>query len=91
MASATTAGDGDGVDGGGDLPFLPPSGPAGGDDSSSAYSSDDEDESPLISMEERLRVAHLWVANPSSSHEVTHGLGGVLYVSFSSSSDFSNW
>ena len=96
MASATPAGGGEGVHGGGEMPFWPPSGTAGidgdgGDDSSSAYSSDDEEESLLLSMEQRLRLAQLWVANPSSSHELTHGLDGMLYVSFSpSSSDLSN-
>jgi len=83
MASATPAGGGEGVHGGGEMPFWPPSGTAGvdgdgGDDSSSAYSTDDEEESMLLSMEQRLRLAQQWVANPSSSHELTHGLGGVL-------------
>jgi hypothetical protein len=82
MASVTPAGGDEGVDGGGDLPFCR-SGLAGvmygdgGDDSISTYSTDDEEE-PLLSMEQQLRLAQLWVANPSSSHELTHGLGGVL-------------
>ncbi|EMS51439.1 Coleoptile phototropism protein 1 [Triticum urartu] len=81
-AAAIPPGGGEGVHSGGEMPFWPPSGTAGvdwdgGDDSSSAYSTDDE-ESMLLTMEQRLRLAHQWVANPSSSHELTHGLGGVL-------------
>ena len=73
---------GEGVHGVGEMPFWPPSGTVGvdgdgSDESSSAYSTDDE-ESMLLTMEQRLRLAHQWVANPSSSHELTHGLGGVL-------------
>ena len=76
-------GGGEGVHGIGEMPFWPPSGTVGvdgdgGDDSSSAYSTDDEEESMLLSMEQRLQLAQQWVANPSSSHELTHGLGGVL-------------
>ena len=83
MASAIPPGGGEGVHGGGEMPFWPPSGLAGvdgygNDDSSSAYSTDNVEESMLLTMEQRLRLAHQWVANPSSSHELTHGLGGVL-------------
>ena len=56
MASAIPPGGGEGVHGGGEMPFWPPSGTAGvdgdgGDDSSSAYSTDDVEESMLLSME----------------------------------------
>ena len=62
MASAIPPGGGKGVHGGGEMPFWPPSGTAGvdgdgGDESSSAYSTDDE-ESMLLTMEQRLRLAH---------------------------------
>ena len=53
----------------------------GGDgySSSDLYSSDDDEfMEPALSMEQRVRLAKQWVANPSNSHELTHGLGGVL-------------
>ena len=51
----------------------------GEESSSSAYYSDDDEgmEAPL-SMEQRPRLAEIWVANPTTSHHWSHGLGGVL-------------
>jgi hypothetical protein len=87
MAAATPSGgeggcsSGGGVGGYGDLPGL------GSDEhvrldgggSSSNYSSDDEDleEAPL-SMEQRVRLAEIWVANPTTSHHWTCAAGGVM-------------
>ena len=50
----------------------------GEESSSSAYYSDDDEgmEAPL-SMKQRLRLAEIWVANPTTSHHWSHGLGGV--------------
>ena len=76
MASATPAGgDGLGDASGGDLPRFDGSGGY----SSSEYSSEDEDfAEPALSMEQRLQLARIWVANPSTAHQWTHGIGGVL-------------
>ena len=82
-------GSGDGDGGGANLPLFG-IGAAGGIEgrspieggdgySSSEYSSDDDEfMEPALSMEQRVRLAKQWVANPSNSHELTHGLGGVL-------------
>ena len=75
---AATPGDGaggcsnDGGGGSGDLPGFG-SVAAGGIDSggysSSAYSSDDDEFlEPALSMEQRARLAKIWVANPTTSH-----------------------
>ena len=83
MAAATPSGGGNGDGGSANIPLFG-SGAAGafegGDDySSSKYSSDDDEfMEPTLSMEQRVRLAQLWVANPSNSHELTHGPGGVL-------------
>ena len=76
MALATPAGgDGLGDASGGDLPRFDGSGGY----SSSKYSSAEEDfAEPALSMEQRLRMARLWVDNPSTAHHWTHGFGGVL-------------
>ena len=78
MASATPAGDdGQGDASGGDLPRLGLDG--SGCYSSSEYSSEDEDfAEPALSMEQRLKMVRIWVANPSTAHQWTHGIGGVL-------------
>ena len=74
---------GGGVGGYGDLPGLGADAHPGlaedDGDSSSYYSSGEEEmkEAPL-SMEQRLRMAEMWVANPLTSHHWTHGCGGVL-------------
>ena len=85
----TCGGGGNGDGGGVNIPLFG-SGAAGGIEgrspieggdgySSSEYSSDDDEfMEPALSMEQRVRLAQLWVANPSNSHELTHGLGGVL-------------
>jgi hypothetical protein len=59
--------------------------PAGGEGgsgsgySTSEYSDDDDDFSEAaLSMEQRLQLARIWVANPSLAHQWTHGIGGVL-------------
>lgn len=87
MAAATPGGGG--VAGGyGDLPGL------GVDDhvglavddggsslshSSGARSEDgDLEEEAALSMEDRVKMAEIWVANPSSSHHWTNGAGGGL-------------
>ena len=72
MAAATPGG-GDGAGGYGDLPGLGNDDHLGLDDvdgSSSYYSSADEDweEEAALSMEDRLKMAEIWVAHPSSSH-----------------------
>ncbi|KAE8775421.1 wd repeat-containing protein 43 [Hordeum vulgare] len=57
---------------------------AGGTDDSGAYSTsedcidDDDFAEPALSTEQRLRLVHIWVANPSIAHEWTHEIGGVL-------------
>ncbi|KAE8809119.1 hypothetical protein D1007_14297 [Hordeum vulgare] len=69
---------------GGDLPCSCVDGSAGGTDESGAYStledcSDDDDfAEPALSTEKRLRLACIWVANPSNAHKWTQGIGGVL-------------
>ena len=83
MAAATPGGV-DGAGGYGDLPGLGPDDHLGLDDvdgSSSYYSSaDDEDveEEAALSMEDRVRLAEIWVANPSSSHQWTSGAAGDM-------------
>ena len=78
MASATPAGDdGQGDASGGDLPRLGLDG--SGCYSSSEYSSEDEDfAEPALSMEQRLKMARIWLSNPSTARQWTHGIGGVL-------------
>ncbi|KAE8788938.1 hypothetical protein D1007_36939 [Hordeum vulgare] len=83
MASATPASGNQDFDDGGDMSYVRSAtvGEIYGDggDSSSAFSTDDDEIlEPSLSMEQRLQLARLWVANPSSSHEWTHGIGGVL-------------
>ena len=74
MASATLAG---GDASGSDLPRLGLNG--SGCYSSSEYSSEDEDfVEPALSMEQRLKMVRIWVANPSTTHHWTHGFSGVL-------------
>ena len=77
--------DDDDAGGYGDLPGLGPDGHLGLDDvdgSSSYYSdADDEDleEEAVLSMEDRVKLAEIWVAHPTSSHQWTSGAaGGVL-------------
>ena len=71
MAAATPGGV-DGAGGYGDLPGLGPDDHLGLDDvdgSSSYYSSaDDEDleEEAALSMEDRVKLAEIWVAHPTS-------------------------
>ena len=84
------SGGGDNGDGGGANIPLFGSGAAGGIEgrspieggdgySSSEYSSDDDEfMEPALSMEQQVWLAQQWMANPSNSHELTHGLGGVL-------------
>lgn len=71
-----------GVGGYGDLPGLGSDARAGldcGYSSSSDYSSDDDEFlEPPLSMEQRVRLAKIWAANPTTSHQWTHGVGGVL-------------
>ena len=90
MVAATSGGGGGAGSDGANIPLFG-SGAAGGIEgrspieggdgysSSDSYSSDDDEfMEPALSMEQRVRLAHQWVANPSNSHELTHGLGGVL-------------
>ena len=80
MASATPAGgEGRGDDRSNGL-LLPRLGVDGsGGYSTSEYNSDGDDFSePALSMEQRLWMARIWVANPSTAHQWTHGIGGVL-------------
>ncbi|KAE8774889.1 hypothetical protein D1007_52659 [Hordeum vulgare] len=85
MASATVAGGGQDFDGGEDMPYVHSTaagiiyGDVSDNDSTSAYSIDDNKISePQLSMEQRMRLPKLWVVNPSSSHEWTHGIDDVL-------------
>ncbi|KAI4987077.1 hypothetical protein ZWY2020_019877 [Hordeum vulgare] len=52
-----------------------------GDDDIDSYSSDDESScdfsEPAVSKAGMLRLAQIWVANPSTSHHWTSGIGGV--------------
>ncbi|KAE8793943.1 hypothetical protein D1007_31381 [Hordeum vulgare] len=54
------------------------------DDDSSPYhsSGDDEDleEEPVLSMENRVKLAEIWVAIPTSSHHWTSGSGGGMVL-----------
>ena len=80
MATATPDG-GDSAGGYVDLLGLGSDDHVGLDDggSGSYYSSaDDEDleEETTLSMEDRVRLAEVWVANPTSSHHWTSGAGG---------------
>ncbi|KAE8818830.1 hypothetical protein D1007_03435 [Hordeum vulgare] len=77
MAAMTLAGGDDaGEDGGsgGDLPHSGVDGSAGGIDGTGAYSTsedsrnDDDFAEPTLSTEQRLRLAHIWMANPSTAH-----------------------
>ncbi|KAE8809121.1 hypothetical protein D1007_14299 [Hordeum vulgare] len=87
MAATTPAGsEGAGKEGdiGGDLPRSCVDGSTGGIDDSGAYSTsedccyDNDFAEPVLSTEQRLRLAHIWVENPSNAHQWTHGIGGVL-------------
>ncbi|KAI4991588.1 hypothetical protein ZWY2020_039974 [Hordeum vulgare] len=84
MATATPSGS-DVAGGYGDLPGLGPDGHVGlavdeGGSSSYHSSGDDEDleEEEALSMEDRVKLAEIWVANPTSSHHWTSGAGGDL-------------
>ncbi|KAI4972640.1 hypothetical protein ZWY2020_003565 [Hordeum vulgare] len=80
MAAATPNGGGVGSDGYDDLPGLGDDDHVGLDGSSSSYYTGDEEEeeeAPL-SMAQRVRLAEMWVANPTTSHQLTSGLGGAL-------------
>ncbi|KAI4998080.1 hypothetical protein ZWY2020_053422 [Hordeum vulgare] len=68
-----------------DLPELGPDdhvGLAVDDDGSSSYhsSSDDEDleEEEALSMEDMVKLAKIWVANPTNSHHWTTRAGGGM-------------
>ncbi|KAE8775279.1 hypothetical protein D1007_52220 [Hordeum vulgare] len=81
--AATTLDGGDVADGYGDLPGLGPGDHVGlvvDDGGSSSYhsSGDDEDleEEAALSMEDRVKLAVIWVANPTSSHHWASGAGG---------------
>ncbi|KAI4972129.1 hypothetical protein ZWY2020_003054 [Hordeum vulgare] len=79
MVAATP--DGSGVIGGyGDLPGLGDDDHVGLDVSSLSYYTGDkeEEEEVPLSMAQRVRLAEMWVANPTTSHHLTSGLGGVL-------------
>lgn len=88
MAAATSGGDaggcssGGGVGGYGDLFGLGSDavrGIDGGYSCSSYYSSDnDEFLEPALSMEQQVRLTKIWVANPTTSHHCTHGIGSLL-------------
>ncbi|KAE8779196.1 hypothetical protein D1007_47804 [Hordeum vulgare] len=79
IAAATP--DDSGVVGGyGDLLGLDADDHVGLDGSSSSYYTGDEEEeeeAPL-SMAQRVRLAKMWVDNPTTSHHLTSGLGGAL-------------
>ncbi|KAE8819801.1 hypothetical protein D1007_02475 [Hordeum vulgare] len=85
-ATNPTGGKGADEDGriGGDLPRSSVDGSTRRIDDSGTYSTskdcrDDDDFAELaLSTEERLRLAHIWVANPSTAHQWTHGIGGVF-------------
>ncbi|KAE8821817.1 hypothetical protein D1007_00003 [Hordeum vulgare] len=72
-----------GGEGGGDLPRLGADSSTGGVDGSGAYSTsedymnDDDFAELALSTEQRLRLEHIWVANPSTVHQWTHGIGSV--------------
>ncbi|KAE8785110.1 Ubiquitin carboxyl-terminal hydrolase 12 [Hordeum vulgare] len=81
--AATTPGGDDVAGGYGDLPGLGPDDHIGlvvDDSGSSSYHSfdDDEDmeEEAALPMEDRVKLAEIWVANPTSSHHWTSGAGG---------------
>ncbi|KAE8801374.1 hypothetical protein D1007_23071 [Hordeum vulgare] len=79
MAAATP--DDDGVVGGyGDLPGLGDDDHVGLEGSSSSYyiGDEEEEEEASLSMDQRVRLAEMWVANPTTSHHLTTGVGGVL-------------
>ncbi|KAE8789862.1 hypothetical protein D1007_35822 [Hordeum vulgare] len=83
---AATLGDGSGVGGsddvGGydDLPSLGSDDHIGLDGSSSSYYTDDEEEEEEVpmSMEQRVRLVEMWVANPTTSHHWIIREGGVM-------------
>ncbi|KAE8777895.1 hypothetical protein D1007_49304 [Hordeum vulgare] len=86
MATATPSGS-DVAGGYGDLPGLGPDGHVGlavdeGGSSSYHSSGDDEDleEEEALSMEDRVKLAEIWVANPTSSHHWTSGAGGDVVL-----------
>ncbi|KAI5005150.1 hypothetical protein ZWY2020_032393 [Hordeum vulgare] len=83
LCAATPGGGSDVAGGYGDLPGLGPDdhvGLAVDDGGSSSYhsSSDDEDleEEATLSMEDRVKLTKIWVANPTISHHWTSGAGG---------------
>ncbi|KAI4994249.1 hypothetical protein ZWY2020_029297 [Hordeum vulgare] len=78
--AAATPDDGGFVGSYGDLPSLSDDDHVGLDGSSSSYYTGDEEEeeeAPL-SMAQRVRLAEMWAANPTTSHHLTSGLGGTL-------------
>ncbi|KAI4976332.1 hypothetical protein ZWY2020_049939 [Hordeum vulgare] len=73
--------DGGGVVGGyDDLPGLGDDDHVGLDDSSSSYYTGDEEEEEEVSMsmDQHVRLPGMWVVNPTTSHHLTSGVGGVL-------------
>lgn len=78
--AAATPGSGGVVGGYDDLPGL------GGDDrvgldgsSASYYTGDEEEEEDVpLSMDQRVRLAEMWLTNPTTSHHWTSGVGGAL-------------
>ncbi|KAE8802453.1 wd repeat-containing protein 43 [Hordeum vulgare] len=48
--------------------------------SSGAGSEDEDLEEAALSMEDRVKMAEIWVANPSSSHHWTSGAGGGMIL-----------
>ncbi|KAE8800009.1 hypothetical protein D1007_24483 [Hordeum vulgare] len=79
MAAATP--DGGGVVGGyEDLPDLGDDDHVGLEGSSSSYYIGDkeEEEEASLSMDQRVRLAEMWMANPTTSHHLTIGVGGVF-------------
>ncbi|KAI4976361.1 hypothetical protein ZWY2020_049968 [Hordeum vulgare] len=82
MAAATPDNDGV-VDGYGDLPGLDDDDHVSLEGSSSSYYTGDEEEEEeaSLSMDQWVRLTEMWVANPTTSHHLTSGVGGVLLVS----------
>lgn len=86
VATTPAGGKGASEEGGisGDIPLLCVDGSTGIIDGSGAYSTsedyrdDDDFVESALPTEQRLRLAHIWVANPSNAHQWTHGIGGVL-------------
>ncbi|KAI4988328.1 hypothetical protein ZWY2020_029958 [Hordeum vulgare] len=80
---AATPNDGGVVSGYGDLPDLGDDDHVGLEGSSSSYytGNEEEEEEASLSMDQGVRLAEMWVANPTTSHHLTTGVGGVLLVS----------